>query len=135
MARWFFTFETLNPNDFDGMWETGIQEKHFRTLQHHGHSKSLARIVLVGNVLQGETKYLYRGWSRPDKEDCYVYAGYPDMDYKSHDITTPAPKNMAFLVFVLPDGTIDEWTWRPCREDSDQPEEIHGELIWTATTS
>jgi hypothetical protein len=38
---------------------------------------------------------------------------------------------MFFVVFVLPDGTIDDWAWRPaCKDNEELPEGITGEVIW-----
>ena len=131
MTRWYFTLEAMDPNDTSRQWEVGIHRKLYESRQMHGHERSLARIILVHEVLSGNVTYIYSGWSRPDKDDCHVYVGFPDRDHKSSTIDTPAPKGMAFLVFVLPDGTIDEWTWRPIDEQSGKPQGVKGELIWS----
>ena len=117
MARWLLTFHAIDPTALDKRWKTGIPERLFQHIRNHGHEKAIARLVLVREVLEGGTGALYRGWSRPDKEDSFVYVGRPSRDFKSLSIETPAPKEMGFLVFVLPDGTIDEWTWRQLDEE------------------
>ena len=135
-TRWFASFKALDPRTIgnDGLWEVGISERRFKALQHAGHEAPLARLQLVQEVLQGGTDELWEGWSRPGKEeDCYVYVGSPDRDYRSLTIELPAPPGMAFLVFVLKDGTIDEWTWRPLSEDTKKgkhPDGIKGQLLW-----
>lgn len=51
-------------------------------------------------------------------------------------IEIPAPPSMFFLVFVLPDGTIDFWNWRPVSQvDSEAPEGVEGELLWQPSKS
>jgi len=133
-TRWLYTFQAIDPKDSSKTWEVGIPEQLFRLLQNKGHEKAIARLVLVHEVLEGGTVELRGGWSRPGKEEgCYVYIGRPARDFKSLSIETPAPKNMAFLVFVLPDGSIDEWTWRLLSEEKgeeDSPEGIKGDVIW-----
>ena len=133
MARWLLAFRAIDPKKLDGHWEVGVSERHYRYLQNHGHEKQIARLVLVHEVLEGGTINLYKGWSRPEKEECFVYEGRPTRDFKSLTIETPAKGGMAFVVFVLPDGEIDEWTWRLLTEDGgNRPDGITGELIWSA---
>lgn len=134
-SRWLLEFEARNPQNPDAdHWKVGISERKYRFIQNHGHEKELARILLVEQVLEGKTDLLYEGWNRPNKEKkCYVYAGIPDCDYKSLTIQTNAPKRSFFLVFVLPDGTIDHWTWRQMADTNDGdevPSDIKGELLW-----
>ena len=136
MARWLLTFHAIDPAALDKRWKTGVPERLYRHIQNHGHEKAIARLRLVQEVLEGGTLSLFRGWSRPEKEDCFVYVGLPSRDFKSLTIDTPAPKQMGFLVFVLPDGTIDEWTWRPLDEEGgNQPIGVTGELIWSLNPS
>jgi len=41
---------------------------------------------------------------------------------------------MIFLVFVLPDGTIDDWNWRKVDANHpDLPEGVNGRLVWQQT--
>jgi hypothetical protein len=136
MARWLLPFRAINPKNLDSSWEIGVSERHYRYIQNHGHEKQIARLVLVQEVLEGGTVNLYKGWSRPEKEDSFVYEGRPTRDFKSLTIETPAPVGLVFLVFVLPDGEVDEWTWRPLTEDGGkQPDGIKGALIWSASPS
>lgn len=134
-TRWFYSCQAIDPNDPpDSFWEVGVSERLFRRLQNQGDARRLARLVLVEEVLVGGTDEIYAGWSRPGKEeDCFVYVGRPKSDYKSASIVTPPPKGMVFLVFVLRDGTIDEWTWRSLSEvegESNRPDGVKGKVIW-----
>ena len=134
-SRWILTFTAIDPANPDDVWQVGIPEWLYRQHQRRGNEKALGRVFLVGDVLQGGTAGLRKGWSRPGKDDCYAYNGFPKYDYKSLTIQTPAPKGMTFCVFVLSDGTIDEWAWRPVSEiqqehEGERPDGITGELIW-----
>ncbi len=131
MTQWYLELEAIDPNDTSQRWKVGIHRSLYESRQKHGHERSLARIILVHEVISEGVAQIYSGWSRPDKSDCHVYVGFPPRDYKSLTIDTPAPKNMAFLVFVLPDGTIDEWTWRPIDRQSGELQGVKGELIWS----
>lgn len=58
---------------------------------------------------------MIQGWSRPEyNEEYLVYVGSPKYDKRKlgdvedGDIENPAPKGKLFLVFVLPDGTIED---------------------------
>lgn len=131
--RWPVTFEAIDPGEPDhGMWEVGIAEWRLRLLRTRGHESKLAQLLLVRDILEpGGTERIYEGWSRPDKDDCFVYVGRPVRNRKSLTIETPAPKNMLFLAFVLPDGTIDDWSWRPCSvDDPTSPSGVTGTLLW-----
>lgn len=134
MPRWLLDFDAIDPKNLEGRWKTGIHEKHYNAIRHSGHENKVARIMLVNEVLQNETKHLFRGWSRHDKEDSFVYVGTPGQDFKSLTIQTPAPPGMVFLVFVLPDGTIDDWIWRASRGEN-KPDGVTGELIWSSNQS
>ena len=105
-TRWLLTYHAIDPNNLGGSWEVGVPENLYRKLQNNGHEKAMGRLFVVGDVLQGGTLQLRKGWSRPGKEDCFVYLGLPTRDFKSLTIRTPAPKGMVFLVFVGSDGTI-----------------------------
>ena len=132
MPRWLLPFnEAIDPNDLRGTWKTGIPEWLYKEVQIHGHEAKHARIAVIDEVLtRNGTIRLYRGWSRPGKDDCFVYVGQPEQDHRSLTIHTPAPKGMVFLVFVLTDGTIDDWGWRPAKPGQTEPEGVSGELIW-----
>lgn len=139
-SRWLLNFQAIDPKDpTSKTWRVGVQERKYRSAQHHGHEKEIARLMLVREVLEGGTIQLYEGWSRPDKEeDCYVYVGNPEGDYRSLSIQTPAPPRSFFLVFVLNDGTIDHWTWRKMAEREDGvevPKDVTGKLIWSQNPS
>lgn len=135
-TRWLLTFDAICPeNPGNKVWQVGVPEWLYRKHQINGHEKSLARLLLVEMVLQGGTVHLFEGWSREGKdEDCFVYVGSPGKDFKSLKIETPAPRNMLFLIFVLPGGTIDDWTWRPRSQEQGKenlPSDINGRLIWS----
>ena len=53
MTRWYFTLEAMDPNDTSRQWEVGIHRKLYESRQMHGHERSLARIILVHEVLSG----------------------------------------------------------------------------------
>jgi hypothetical protein len=115
------------------MWKVGIAPGLLALLQQNGHVVKQARILLIDEVLR-ETRAIFHGWSRPGTEDCFVYAGNPGRDQHGPTIETPPPPGMVFLVFVLPDGTIDDWNWRKAAEgDPDVPEGITGSKIWPQT--
>jgi hypothetical protein len=133
MGRWQVTFTTISPRPSEGDWEVGVHESHIKHHQHHGHQAPLARLVLVQDVLSNPLS-VFEGWSRPEKEDCYVYVGDPKTDFHSLTIQKPAPPNYLFLVFILPDGTIDLWNWRARAPGTTNiPEDVRGKLIWDRT--
>jgi len=108
-------------------WKVGIAESKIRLLRENGDKRRLVRIRLVKEVCEKPGDIVH-GWKRQDKDDCYLYYGSPKSDYRSATIETPAPEGMVFLVFVLPDGTIDDWNWRPASEDDPRiPEGIRSE--------
>ncbi len=134
MARWFLPFSAIDPRNFSCCWPVGISKKLYKIHQNKGNEKQIARIVLVDEILRPEnTIRIYKGWARFGKEDSFVYQGQPSRDYKSLAIETPPPPKMVFLVFILPDGTIDEWTWRSLRPDKEN--QVNGlaeeNLIWS----
>lgn len=133
MGRWQLSFTTISARASETVWEVGVHESYIKHLRHHGHESPLARLVLVQEVLAAPLS-IFEGWSRPDKENCYVYVGDPKVDFHSLTIQKPAPPNCLFLVFILPDGTIDLWTWRARAPGSTNiPEEVKGRLIWQRT--
>jgi hypothetical protein len=133
-TRWKIEFDARNPSNPDQeIWKVGIASGLLEVLQKHGHAVKHARILLVRDVLD-DTREIYEGWSRPDTGDCFVYVGNPARDYRSPTIEVPPPPGMVFLVFVLPDGTIDEWNWRPMKhDDPTMPEGIYGRRLWPQT--
>jgi hypothetical protein len=134
MSRWLITFDAIDPRDPNSRWTTGVSPAHYDRIRRSGHECQAARLLLVQEVLDPpKTLHVFRGWSRPDRDDCFVYSGLPARDFRSLTIETPAPPRMTFLVFVLPDGTIDHWTWRPSASGNGIPDGVDGELIWSAT--
>ncbi len=133
-TRWKIEFEARLPSNPDQeTWKVGIAPSLVETLQKQGHAVKQARILLVRDVL-GDTRGIFQGWSRPDTDDCFVYAGNPEHDYRSLSIEVPPQPNMIFLVFVLRDGTIDDWNWRRRDpEDPTIPTGITGRRIWPLT--
>jgi hypothetical protein len=137
-TRWIVDFQTIDPKqkpvDPGEFWTVGIPEWLYRKHQHSGNEKALGRLFLVGELLQEKVEQIWEGWSRPGKEDCFAYFGQLARDFKSPQIETPAPPGMIFGVFVLPDGSIDDWTWREQTEEKEgviRPSGIvKGELIW-----
>ena len=133
-TRWRIEFDARCPSSPDReTWTVGIAQSKLEILQKFGHAVKQARILLVRDVLS-DTREIFQGWSRPDTDDCLVYVGSPGHDYRGPTIEVPPPKGMVFLVFVLPDGTIDDWNWRPVTtEDATMPEGIDGRKIWPQT--
>ena len=75
--RWKIDFDARKPsNPEQETWKVGIASSLLEALQKHGHAVKQARILLVKEVL-GDTREIFQGWSRPDTEECYVYAGSP----------------------------------------------------------
>lgn len=130
-TRWKIEFDARSPDNPDReIWKVGIAPNLLDTLQKQGHAVKQARILLVRDVLD-DTREIYQGWSRPDTDDCFVYVGDPGHDYRGSTIEVPPPPRMVFLVFVLRDGTIDDWNWRPVKaDDPTMPEGVNGRRIW-----
>jgi hypothetical protein len=131
MSRWFYSWEARLPSKPDEeTWSVGIHREKFQLLYSQNDTISLARLVCVGQTLE-DTRVIVEGWSRPGKDDCFVYIGRPTRDYRRPTIETPAPPGMLFVVFVLPDGTIDYWRWRQQSEaDPEVPQGIEGKILW-----
>jgi hypothetical protein len=139
-TRWILSLQAIDPRtspvDPSQFWTVGIPKWLYRKHQNSGHDAPLARIVLVGELLAERTEQIWKGWSRPGKDECYAYCGVLSREFKSPEIQTPPPPGMTFVVFVLPDGSIDDWTWRRLVEDEgglSRPEGVKGELIWPLT--
>jgi hypothetical protein len=133
-TRWRIEFEARHPRNPEGeVWKVGIASGLLALLQKQGHAVKQGRILLIEEVL-GETRAIFEGWSRPNTDACFVYAGNPGRDYRGPTIEIPPPPGMMFLVFVLPDGTIDDWNWRKVTEgDPNMPEGIAGSKLWPQT--
>ena len=133
-TRWKIEFDARLPSNPDQeTWKVGIAPSLCDTLQKRGHVVKQARILLVRNVLD-DTREIFQGWSRPDTDDCFVYTGNPGYDCRGPTIEVPPPAKIIFLVFVLRDGTIDDWNWRPLKaDDPTLPEGVNGRRIWPLT--
>lgn len=107
MAKWKFTIEAQSPAGQIGTWQTGFAARTLEFLISKGHKEKLARARLVEGVLK-TPETIIQGWGR-DKDDCLIYVGSPRQDFRSDSVETPPPRGMLFLVFVFPDGTIDDW--------------------------
>lgn len=130
MGRWKIHFDTVDPRKVGETWSVGIRESDLDRLRRTNHECYLARIRCVDEVLNAP-ELVIEGWDRPDRDDCYVYVGRPSRDYRSLSIDVPAPRGQVFLVFVLPDGTIDSWGWRPVDAlDPARPEDMKGKQAW-----
>lgn len=135
VSRWRIEFDARSPIGSEGdTWKVGIAPAQLDALQTNNHTVKQMRIMLVEGVLS-DPDAIFAGWSRPDTGDCYVYAGKPDRDYRGMGIETPPPRGMMFLVFVLRDGTIDDWNWRKVQADNpDLPEGLEGnKKLWPQT--
>lgn len=129
MGKWIHTFQALSPTG-DAPWPVGVTETKFRRLRENSHLVKLGRLALVAEVLENPT-IIVEGWNRPDTGDCLVYVGKPDKDYRSAAIELPAPQGMLFAVFVLRDGTVDDWNWRPVSSnDPELPDGVTGVIVW-----
>lgn len=135
MGRFFVSFVAPSPvppvSPGTKTWEIGIKESQYRTIQKNSHEHRLARLQLAKLVCEHPDQ-IYRGWNRIGTEDCYVYVGSPEVDFRSMRIEVPAPPNSCFLVFVLADGTIDDWVWRQL-DEAGNPLDLTEELIWERT--
>jgi hypothetical protein len=127
----------VDPENPGRVKKIGIQQRVIATLRKEIDRKRLARLQLVVEV-SASPYAIIRGWDRTNKDDCYVYVGKPTRDYTSiadhavGSIDVPAPKNHFFVVFVLPDGTISDWTWRLADPvQPDRPKDINGDIVWT----
>ncbi len=133
MPRWTVALTTRSPhNPFGDSWSVGIDQGLLAMIVKNGHEQKLARLKCLQEVLS-RPDAIFRGWDRPDRASCFVYAGHPAHDYKTTSIELPPIPKMIFLVFILPDGTIDDWGWRPLDpERAGLPEGITGEIVWKA---
>ncbi len=131
MKRWKFVIEAQSPDDPHATWRTGFTVRTIELLISKGHTEKLARARLAEEVLQSPDSII-KGWGR-DRDDCLIYVGAPLQDYRSSSVETPPPKGMLFLVFVLSDGTIDDWSWRPAEAgEPGMPEGMKGTVLWPA---
>lgn len=134
-SRWLFSCDAIDPYDHVKTWLIGVPEWKLRLLAEKGHAHKLARVGLV-KAIATDPIQIIGGWNRPDKESCLVYVGSPEVDYLGAKIEVPPPPGQFFLAFVLPDGTIDDWAWRPRSEIDDiGPDGIKGKVLWPNPTN
>jgi len=79
-TRWKIEFDARLPsNPEKERWTVGIAPRLLDVLQRNSHAVKQMRIMLVESVLE-DTWAIFTGWSRPDTDGCFVYAGMPDRD-------------------------------------------------------
>jgi hypothetical protein len=130
--QWKLSVDAQSPHNPTATWRTGFTSRTIDLLISKGHMARLARARLAEEVLQAPDSIIQR-WGR-EKDDCLIYVGTPSRDYRSSTVETPPPHGMLFLVFVLPDGTIDDWSWRPAEAgEPGMPEGMKGKVVWPAS--
>jgi hypothetical protein len=129
MPDWSIAFDAQHPEDPTRTWKIGIRKGFLEGLHARGHESRIATARLIqGCVLPPEV--LIGGWGR-GKGDCLVYVGCPGHDFRTLSIECSPPPGRAFLVFVLPDGTIDDWGWREVEKQGVAvPRDMKGTIIW-----
>src|SRR6059058_5145825 len=105
MQQWAYSFDAQHPHDPNQAWRVGVSERKIKVLKSESHETKLARFLLVPDVMKAPVMII-GGWSRLDKDGCFVYVGKPANDHHNREIILPAPPGCYLLVFVLPDGTI-----------------------------
>ena len=131
MAKWKHSFEAINPAALSGTWTIGVYEQKLAIMRRSGHEAKLARYVLAFESAT-DPILLIRGWHRVEMDDqCFVYVGRPKRDYYGESVEVPAKKGRLFLVFVLGNGTIDDWGWRDAEKNNPyMPQGMTGEVLW-----
>jgi hypothetical protein len=130
VEKWGYACQAFNPES-KSTRAVGIKGNVIQTLVKQGHVAKLARLALVKEVLKEPVK-IVEGWNRPNTDKHLVYIGNPDKDYRSGSIVTPPPPDLDFVVYIMEDGTIDDWNWRKSGgSDSELPEGIEGVLKWS----
>jgi hypothetical protein len=134
MNSWAHSFDAQSPHDPNMTLRVGVAKRKLKAMQAAGHMAKLARYLLVQGAMTKPTM-IVKGWSRLDRDGCFVYVAKPSIDYRGNDIEVPPPPGMHFLVFVLPDGKIDDWAWRPASKETEgMPDGVTGEVIWPKQT-
>jgi|GEM_PF-4713508 hypothetical protein len=136
-AQWKVSWDAMSQDGPPATWRVGIKESKLAFYRNRGHVTKLARVLLIPDVVASPL-VIVKGWDRPEKNGCFVYVGKPNKDLRGGDASIEAgpPPGQFFLVFTLPDGTIDEWNWRPASQsDPLMPDGINGEILWPKQTS
>ena len=133
MTKWQIAIEAQSV-DGTGFRRVGIPESKLAGLFRFGDVKKLARLRLVADVLKSPYA-IVQGWDRPERDGCSAYVGSPLSDFHSERVEVPSPRGMVFVVFLLADGTIDDWNWRKAHdEDPCLAEGLKGEILWMRQT-
>lgn len=136
-TRFRLSLHAIDPKAPDGhRRHVGITHRLVQCLLTNSHTTKLARIALVNFVLDSQnTLRIFGGWCRPGQDDCYVYTGRPEVDYRNAGIEIPPPPGQVFCVFVTAGGEISDWRWAICDPmDEGSPRDKHGALIWKQST-
>jgi hypothetical protein len=106
-----WTFDALDPSDASGesTVECWIDQGTIHFLTKGVLTQRWFRIQCVADVLR-DPIHVVEGWNREGYESARCYIGRPQ-DHPSEGITLPPKPGMCFLVFVLPNGKIEEWGW------------------------
>jgi len=131
MAKFRYEFSTQDPTGGVGdTWKVGIPEWLFCEVRKYEHQAKFGRIRCILEMIESPSA-IYKGWCRQGTEECWVYEGDVSTDYRSLQIETPQPPGTRFVVFILPDGSIDDWTWRE-QDDHGKPLDV-GQRVWPPT--
>ena len=112
MARWHCEFDARFPHPPHDLWKVGIQERLVKHLQGRGDKARLARIIphyTGGRDISKNAQNLW--WLVATSDDCYVYVGKPDRNFRSGQIQTPA-RPIVLLGFRLTGGNDRLLVWR-----------------------
>jgi hypothetical protein len=133
-GKWAIPFVAQSPVVPPPTWTVGPTKGKVTSLVDSGDPAYAARLKLAEEVV-GAPTCIYKGWDRQNKHNCWIYCGFPKVDYRRAGdrtkgaITTDPPKNAAFLVFVTDEGAVDDWKWRELL-DGDRPQGINGDITW-----
>ena len=116
----------------DSTWEVCVPHGVVQHCQKHRHVSKLFGLAAVDFVLR-DPKTIFKGWNRDRTEECWVYVGWPPRKRRDADVDLPSDKTQLFMVYVFPDGSVQDWEWRKrSEEDLWKPEGVDGE-IWRAS--
>lgn len=134
MTRWAVPFDAKSPHPPHGVWTVGVTHRKLAVLKSNSDEARLARLMLVPSTL-AQPLTIRKGWTRLGKDDCFIYVSKPSTDYHDREIQVPPDPRAFFLVFVTPDGTIDDWSWRfESKDDPTTPADVTGEILWPLST-